>query len=622
MLLEKLTFADDFPINITIGNVVEDPLHYHLDIEFVYVLRGEIQLKNGYCIYHLHEGDIFTNSGNEVHSMKAVTDDNIIAQIQISIRDLSQYFPNLSKACYRTYSKKPDDKKRSKLKDLMLQILLKYELRGLNYKSECVYLMTDVIKHLDKYFNLFVFDKNIVVGFDRGNQLTVERISRICQYIYQNYANNITLQDLSEMEYLNSFYLSHLIKDFTGMNFREFLCFARVEMSEISLLGSDKKISQIARETGFSTTAYYKKYFTKWFGHSPQEHRTIYLPQVKSDLNPAVINELPPNRAVSVVKKAHSNYHSQKSAGSVMSCLNLDVDVNVNAKALRRFDRNLEVVITQADYQALGPYLFEALTVLAPARVILSRQDASTAELRKLRTLVTDSGFSARLLPETEEPQRPEGCSYAFDSIAYPAYLFRKYTEKEQSSVTIFLRDTDGGGKILQGQPSLLTATGVKKPSFFLYAALSRIKGDIILQSNQYCVVRNTQGRDPFFVVFAYNHNDALQNICLHQAELLETKNAINNFRDELNINISLDLKRGTYSVVKYSLTRENNIFAHLSALDFRDDMLSPYIRANTLSGWPILETYAEDVRTVLNMNFSLKGSGIQMALIRLHNSR
>lgn len=622
MLLEKLTFADDFPINITIGSVVEDPLHYHLDIEFVYVLRGEIQLKNGYCIYDLHEGDIFTNSGNEVHSMRAVTEDNIIAQIQISIRDFSQYFPNLSKACYRTYSKKPDDRKRSRLKDLMLQILLKHQMKGLNYKSECVYLMTDVIKHLDKYFNLFVFDKNIVVGYDRGNQLTVERISRICQYIYQNYPNNITLQDLSEMEYLNSFYLSHLIKDFTGMNFREFLCFARVEMSEISLLGSDKKISQIARETGFSTTAYYKKYFTKWFGHSPQEHRVIYLPQVKSDLRPAVINELPPNRAVSVVKKAHSNYHSQKSAGSVMSSLNLDVNVDVNAKPLRRFDRNVEVVVTQADYQALGPYLFEALTVLSPARVILSREGATQAELRKLRTLVADSGLTAKLMPEAQELPRPECRSYAFDSIVYPVVLFRQHTEREAQTITVFLRDTDGEGKVLQGQPSLLTASGVKKPSFYAYAALSRVKGDIILQSNQYCVVRNSQNRDPFFVVFAYNHNDALQSICVHETELLETRNTINNFRDELNVNISLDLKRGTYSVVKYSLARENTIFAHFSALDFRDDMLTPYARADTFSGWPTLETYSEEVRTVLNMNFALKGAGIQMALLRLHSNQ
>ena len=154
-------------------------------------------------------------------------------------------------------------------------MLLKNELKDFNYKSESLYLMVDIIKHLNRYFNLFAFDKNMVVGFDRSNQLAVERISRICQYVYQNYAGNNTLQDLSDMEHLSSYYISHLIKDFTGMNFREFLCFARVEMSEARLLGSDHKISQIAGEVGFSTTAYYRKYFTKDYLMGPNSFRLL-----------------------------------------------------------------------------------------------------------------------------------------------------------------------------------------------------------------------------------------------------------------------------------------------------------------------------------------------------------
>lgn len=619
MLLEKLTFADDFPINITVGNIVEDPLHYHLDIEFVYVLKGEVQLKNGYCIYHLREGDIFTNSGNEVHSMRALTEDNVIAQIQISIRDLSQYFPNLSKACYRTYSKKTTDKKHDRLRDLLLQILMKYELKGFNYKSECVYLMADVIKHLDKYFNLFVFDKNIVVGFDRGNQLTVDRISRICQYIYQNYANNITLQDLSEMEYLNSFYLSHLIKDFTGMNFRDFLCFARVEMSEIKLLGSDKKISQVAREVGFSTTAYYKKYFTKWFGHSPQEHRSIYLSQVKSDLHPAVFNVLPPNRAIAAVKRAHSNYNSQKEIANVITGVNLDIDVDVYAKSLRKFDRQITVLVTLNDYRSLGPGIFEALGSLAPGKVVLLLDEEERAdELRAFRSLLSGCGLPVEVrkgpVPE------PASGSAALDSIAYPLYLLRKYSEKDAPAQSeVFLRDTsDSMGRILRGQQALLTGAGIKKPSYFAYAALSRIKGDVIVQGNQYCVVRSTRGETPTYVVLAFNYNDSVHDICRHASEPADVRNAINNFRDELNLSVSFNLKPGAYSVMKYSMSRENNIFAYLSALDFQSETIDRFCApGNFLSGWPMLETYQEDVRTVLNVNFSIKGPGFQIAVIQ-----
>lgn len=86
MLFEKITYQDDFPINVTIASLEEYPVHYHQDIEFIYVLKGRISLKNGYCIYTLREGDIFVNAGHEIHSMYSVDDaeKNVVALIQIT----------------------------------------------------------------------------------------------------------------------------------------------------------------------------------------------------------------------------------------------------------------------------------------------------------------------------------------------------------------------------------------------------------------------------------------------------------------------------------------------------------------------------------------------------------
>lgn len=81
------------------------------------------------------------------------------------------------------------------------------------------------------------------------------------------------------------------------------------------LLGSDRKISQIAGEVGFSTTAYYRKYFTKWFGHDPQKHRDLYNGAIKSDLNPAVFRDLPQVRTVSILREAYASYDPHQAAG-------------------------------------------------------------------------------------------------------------------------------------------------------------------------------------------------------------------------------------------------------------------------------------------------------------------
>lgn len=611
MLLERIFYADDFPIRISVSHLVNDPIHYHPDIEFVYVLQGEIALKSGYCAYHLKAGDIFTNSGNEVHSMHALSEDNVVAQIHVSTRDFSQYFPNLSKACYRTYSKHPNDKKHERLRDLMLQLLLKFELKDFNYKSECLYLMVDVIKHLDKHFNLFAFDKDMVVGFDRGNALAVERISRIVQFVYQNYANNITLQDLSDMEYLSSFYLSHLIKDFTGMNFREFLCFARVEMSEVRLLGTNKKISQIAHEVGFSTTAYYKKYFEKWFGYEPQEHRNRYLSQVKSDLNPAQSRELPSGRAVAVVREAYSTQSAQQGDGSVVNSVTLDVTVEPEAKTMGAFGRAFSVVVTGRDYLAMGPQLFFSLWYLGVEKVIVEGQEEDGAA-RQLTAMLEQVGFHVEQRRENSREDRPR---FAFDSVAYPISLLYRAMEHKELPGEFYLRDTDSDA-LLQGQPSPVTAQGCRKSAFYAYAAISRIRGDIIARGGQYCVVRIPRSSGDAFAIFVFNANEALRNACYQHLDLMDVKHLINDYRDEMNLGVSLNMKPGTYTVVKYSLNRDNNAFAHLSALDFRRDAVGNLMSPSLLSDAPALETYLETSRAALNVNFSLKGPSIQLALV------
>ena len=617
MLLERLTYPNDYPIHIHIATLEEDPLHYHPDIELVCVLKGEIELKNGYYTYRLRAGDIFTNSGNEVHGMKAVTPDNVIAQIQVRTKDLSHYFPDLYKACYRTYSRKVNDKRYEVLRELVLKLLLKNELKDFNYKSECLYLTVDIIKHLNKYFNLFAFDKDMVVGFDRSNELATERISRICQYLYQNYANNITLQDLSDMEHLSSYYISHLIKEFTGMNFREFLCFARVEMSEGRLLGSDRKISQIAGEVGFSTTAYYKKYFRKWFGHDPQTHRDLYQGAIKSDLNPAVFRELPQTRTIAILRESYAGYDSHPADENVVSSMNLEMDVDADAKPLCHFSRGLQVTVTPADFHALGAGLFDGLYGLAPAKVILREgkdEESAARHLQMLRSV----GFSA----EQREPAspRPEkaACIPACDSILYPIWLLDRLSKNKNLPTEICLRDPDSAdGEILQGHPALLTSGGIKKPSFFVYSALSRIKGDMIARGSQCGVIRILREGRPAFAVYAYNCSEALKDICQKEMDRTDVKRMIDDFRDEMDLGISINLRPGTYSVIKYSLTQENNIFARMASLNFHSDAVSPHIRTGMIADYPLLETYIEEVRTALNVNFSLKGPGIQLAIIR-----
>ena len=45
MLKEKNFYKDELPVNVVVGNIREYPIHFHDDIEIVYILKGSIHLK-------------------------------------------------------------------------------------------------------------------------------------------------------------------------------------------------------------------------------------------------------------------------------------------------------------------------------------------------------------------------------------------------------------------------------------------------------------------------------------------------------------------------------------------------------------------------------------------------
>jgi AraC-like DNA-binding protein len=254
MIKEKSSYADDLPVNIRIVEIDEYPLHFHQDIEFVIVLKGEINLKCGYFTYSITEGSVFTINGREVHGLYRSDQENIVAMIQIDNYYFSHYFNRLSGSCFRTFTNDKGDERLDTLRYYFVNILLENLKKEPGYKRQIIDLVVRLLAYLDEFFHYFSFENKVVVNTRNDNPVSVERLGRIINYIYEKHAEKLTLEDLGSMEHLSTYYISHLITEGTGMNFREFLCFARVEFSEMLLLDTNKKINVIAQEVGFSAT--------------------------------------------------------------------------------------------------------------------------------------------------------------------------------------------------------------------------------------------------------------------------------------------------------------------------------------------------------------------------------
>ena len=613
MLFEQISYPDDFPIHITIGDIRSYPVHYHRDNEFVLVLKGEIRLKNGYCTYTLHEGDVFTNASREVHQLYAGEGENTVAVIQISTRFFSQYFPELPKACYRTYTNKERDEKYNVLLEKLLQLLEQYLTREFHYKSQCTYLMLDLIDHLDRYFNLFSFDGDMVIGFESTNQLTVERISRIINYIYEFHPEPITLKDLAAKEHLSTYYISHLFKNNMGMSFREFLCFARAERSEIALLESNRKISRIAREVGFSTTEYYEKFFRKWHGQSPEEYRKENLPYVLSDSNLGDILPQNENDTIRLIHTQLSTLSAHRPGQSLVHLRKQDASVREDSPSISKVGHMLDLIITAEDYEALGVSLFVKLQELSPRRVSVLGNGTNQESAEQLLQLLSQTGYNSVMI--TEDPSQ-QMTSAGFDSVAYPLFVLNRAMNSSDPWLHVRLRDPGDLKVLLKGHPAALFSCSIKKPVFYAYQALSKDDGELVLREKNYCVIRGKLKGKTAWLIIAYNYSDSILALCTDDHTAQNVKNVLGVFRDELELTVSLTPAPGQYTIYKYSINKERNPFAQLAAADFPETLTFLPDLPFLFPTEPEMEYYTEDIQSATNINFTIRGVGVQLAII------
>ena len=101
---------------------------------------------------------------------------------------------------------------------------------------------------------------------------------KLITYLSEHYTEDITLGKLSKMFGYNEKYLSHTLHELTGINFRRFLSFYRINYAK-KLLESrnDAKIITIATESGFSAINTFNRAFKEMLGITPSEYKQKFI---------------------------------------------------------------------------------------------------------------------------------------------------------------------------------------------------------------------------------------------------------------------------------------------------------------------------------------------------------
>lgn len=230
------------------------------DIRFIFIIEGQIKITISNNIYILNKHDIILiNSGAE-YSIN-VPESAIICVVTYSTQFVCDL---IGKSECNFECNSVHDKIRSyqKLRAIFQQLV--YHSVSGQHKTPCIeqsilYRLLDELieKHL---INISTSDDDI-------------RINKILSYVHVNFQNSVSLSNIAEEMFVSTSTLSRIFKKHTGVSFAEYVNDIRVKYAAQELKNSNKNITQIAVDSGFSNLSVFNRIFKDVYFLTPSDYR-------------------------------------------------------------------------------------------------------------------------------------------------------------------------------------------------------------------------------------------------------------------------------------------------------------------------------------------------------------
>lgn len=144
------------------------------------------------------------------------------------------------------------------------------EERKLDHEIERLYSCTDLKQIiLITQENIREYERFL----ERSMSGSRDEVAVVKNYIYEHYAEDLSLETLAEKVFLSSGYLSFIFKKETGMNLNRFIRVVRMEKAKELLCSSNRKVAQVSEQVGIPNVSYFCRSFREYYGCSPESYR-------------------------------------------------------------------------------------------------------------------------------------------------------------------------------------------------------------------------------------------------------------------------------------------------------------------------------------------------------------
>ena len=255
------------------GQSFQIPVHWHDELEIIYVKSGFLTVNISGENYIGKPGDAFVVSPGNLHFMGSQT-------------GTVDYFTFLFPLKYIAF--RSDDMLDDKLIEPLNSghLMISPEIKD-TVKEQCEQLARVYVAEIDKseskitsqirkkivllQFIHELWKKGFIVENDTTGRNTVEK--EMVSYIQQNYTGKILLREFGEQFHLSEKYISRYFKEHFHITLSQYVTYLRLEHAKQMLQETDISVTEVAMQSGYQNISYFIRSFKKTYGVSPLKYR-------------------------------------------------------------------------------------------------------------------------------------------------------------------------------------------------------------------------------------------------------------------------------------------------------------------------------------------------------------
>ena len=255
------------------GQSFQIPVHWHDELEIIYVKSGFLTVNISGENYIGKPGDAFVVSPGNLHFMGSQT-------------GTVDYFTFLFPLKYIAF--RSDDMLDDKLIEPLNSghLMISPEIKD-TVKEQCEQLARVYAAEIDEseskitgqirkkiillQFIHELWKKGFIVENDTTGRNTVEK--EMVSYIQQNYTGKILLREFGEQFHLSEKYISRYFKEHFHITLSQYVTYLRLEHAKQMLQETDISVTEVAMQSGYQNISYFIRSFKKTYGVSPLKYR-------------------------------------------------------------------------------------------------------------------------------------------------------------------------------------------------------------------------------------------------------------------------------------------------------------------------------------------------------------